>query len=53
MKLEEAFAIVEEQRWHDIKEFEKMSPKLQDAITALDNDIVKVKKVLSGEIKNF
>lgn len=51
MKLEEVFAIVEEQRWYDIKEFEKMSPKLQDAIKALDNDIVKVKKVLSGEIK--
>lgn len=51
MKLEEAFVIAEEEKWYDIKEFEKMAPKLQDAVIALDNDIIKVKKVLSGETK--
>ena len=51
MKLEEAFAIVEEQRIFQIKNFDRMSVELQDAIKALDNDIAKVKKVLGGEIR--
>lgn len=53
MKLEEAYAIVEEQqRWYKIKEYGNMANELEDAAKKLRLDVARIKAIIDSSKKS-
>ena len=52
MKLERAYAIVEEQRWYKIEGREGMAKRLEIAVYKLENDITRIKRIIDSGKKS-
>lgn len=52
MKLEDAYLIVEEERWRKIEDYENMANELEDAAEKLRNDIVRIKTIIDSGKKS-